>query len=889
MLGLKIKASDFNAFVAECDRDGSGELSIEELKELLQEEARRVADMEAQAEAARAAERKVHSPPKRLAMGIYSLVNTTACQTMLYLAFVIVFQLLTETLRLKEEYYLDKMFSETFLKPDVEIETQGVTFESIRRPADFYEFMNHIFIAGLMSNAGPFCGDVGPPGSFRSWSLLGSADLVGFKGGCNDDTWPDGQGAFSHAGASGWLVNEYAERMDQFDWTEGIVITQARVNSLPASQCHSPILDHCYPDSNGLGATQNKSAFGFNWTNPSSPLDMPFQWMSAEEAGVDPMVTSAHAASFRPIMPGGFISVIIPFFSNIFLAEERGLAADVTDYRSSLVSAGNGTPNFFCVRLSWDGRHLHQLCDPNSPSGQPGGRTTGAVRAAIEEFVNDMKRAHYIDVATRSVTIMLPITSNSIGVRSRVRVMLETVSTGAILPSYDTQTRVIREESVTAMSFWVWIAAGFCVFFIVLEGVEIVGEGPSSYFTNMWNVMDWLNFSLFFMVFSSLTTVKTQLENPPCSPLCESIGYKDDWESMATMRQGKTFLSLCVCIQLLKVIKFASALVPKMGLAPSVLSKALPDLVFFGIVFAISMVAFSAMFYVALGPVMVDFNDNTASFISLGRALFGDFDIDDIMNNSSGYLNAVLFLAYLFVAVFILLSMFFAILGESQANLRDDERDARKAGEAVEEYGVFVEAYELGKRVLTKVPVAGERFKEAQRRKKEMADQALAAAAPGPSPMERMEARQLELTDLLTDLRARMDDLSSQVGQIGGGAPTKTCSKLAKVGARDAGELNEVMPLLQSIASALAVPTKSSGSRSRPHRAKGGNGKPVAQGGKGDKRTTSELATEDPYSSAIHRKHGDHGGGRPRELRSPGNEASLKSKHSSSAAKLLEA
>ena len=37
---------------------------------------------------------------------------------------------------------------------------------------------------------------------------------------------------------------------------------------------------------------------------------------------------------------------------------------------------------------------------------------------------------------------------------------------------------------------------------------------------------------------------------------------------------------------------------------------------------------------------------------------FGDFDIDEIMDNSSGYLNAILFLGYLFVAVFIMLSMF---------------------------------------------------------------------------------------------------------------------------------------------------------------------------------------------------------------------------------------
>ena len=52
--------------------------------------------------------------------------------------------------------------------------------------------------------------------------------------------------------------------------------------------------------------------------------------------------------------------------------------------------------NYFCVRLSWNGDHIHQLCDPNV-GGMLGGRTTGLVRAATEEFWNDLKRAHFID------------------------------------------------------------------------------------------------------------------------------------------------------------------------------------------------------------------------------------------------------------------------------------------------------------------------------------------------------------------------------------------------------------------------------------------------------------------------------------------------------------
>ena len=58
---------------------------------------------------------------------------------------------------------------------------------------------------------------------------------------------------------------------------------------------------------------------------------------------------------------------------------------------------------------------------------------------------------------------------------------------------------------------------------------------------------------------------------------------------MSTIRDGKFYLSLCVCIQLLKIIKFTSALIPKMDLAPLVLKKALADLIFFGFVTLISL------------------------------------------------------------------------------------------------------------------------------------------------------------------------------------------------------------------------------------------------------------------------------------------------------------
>ena len=101
-------------------------------------------------------------------------------------------------------------------------------------------------------------------------------------------------------------------------------------------------------------------------------------------------------------------------------------------------------------------------------------------------------------------------------------------------------------------------------------------------------------------------------------------------------------------MQWLKLIKFINGFVPKMSLATSVLSHGLGDLAMFTAFFCFTIFAFAQMFYIQLGPYLDDYNDMPSSFVSLFGSLFGDFDIDAIMNNSSDYINAVLLMVYLF-------------------------------------------------------------------------------------------------------------------------------------------------------------------------------------------------------------------------------------------------
>ena len=167
-----------------------------------------------------------------------TIANSVILQTALYVSYVAIFQLLTETLRLKEEYHFDKLIADTFI--DNYFDSAHNTFQSMRRPADFYEWGNNVLIPGLFSNAGPCAREVGAAGHFSSaTSRSAPTDVAGamLAKGCNDDAWPDGGGSFHLESATAWSVGEVLENLDVLDWSDGLIIKQARVSPLSAQHC----------------------------------------------------------------------------------------------------------------------------------------------------------------------------------------------------------------------------------------------------------------------------------------------------------------------------------------------------------------------------------------------------------------------------------------------------------------------------------------------------------------------------------------------------------------------------------------------------------------------------------------------------------------------------
>ena len=345
---------------------------------------------------------------------VLDVLNSTSLQAVFFVGLVANFFALSDTMRIPQEFYLDKIVTDRLI--DNHFDASHNTLRTVRRIADIYEWGNRVLWPGLLADSPGACGEA--VGAEPGYSYSDASAARTANASCNAMRWPDGDGVFHVDGATPYTVGELVQRMDQFDWTEGVRIWQARTS---ASECvDTEQLGECYPE---LGYDPGGAEpYGYNHSHPTEPLAAPFTWLSPEALGASPLgVSSANALSMKTYASGGFVALVIPFFSDTFLPYEEGTADQLIDFRDHRVTTSNGrNASYHCVRTSTNGIFLRQECDPGT-NGDGSGVLTGAVRRHIERFWNDLKRAHFIDSRTRTVTVTLQLKSNHVGVRCACR------------------------------------------------------------------------------------------------------------------------------------------------------------------------------------------------------------------------------------------------------------------------------------------------------------------------------------------------------------------------------------------------------------------------------------------------------------------------------------
>merc|ERR1719506_999684 len=176
-----------------------------------------------------------------------------------------------------------------------------------------------------------------------------------------------------------------------------------------------------------LSSAISKESFGYNWTEGfnDQPLTDPYVYMTAQELGSNSQgqESASTTATYNSLPTDGFVAVLIPFFSPVLLPDQEGRApGEVIDHREYAynVSRGAAPANYFCLRMSSNGRAVRQICDPNDEAG----RTTGEVKAKVHEFWMEMKQRRFIDPQTRVLSFTLPVRANHAKVVTRLTIML---------------------------------------------------------------------------------------------------------------------------------------------------------------------------------------------------------------------------------------------------------------------------------------------------------------------------------------------------------------------------------------------------------------------------------------------------------------------------------
>ena len=142
MIGIKATPEEVDDFYEKYDLNQDGSLSLDEILILIRAASDEM-DRRARRSPTPTPALETVSPGRRLFQILftgfqrcYLLLSSSLPQTVLYFGFVIAVQMLTASLRLKEEYYLDKSFNDVLLSNVFDQDLNR--FENVRRPADVY-------------------------------------------------------------------------------------------------------------------------------------------------------------------------------------------------------------------------------------------------------------------------------------------------------------------------------------------------------------------------------------------------------------------------------------------------------------------------------------------------------------------------------------------------------------------------------------------------------------------------------------------------------------------------------------------------------------------------------------------------------------------------------
>ena len=287
--------------------------------------------------------------------------------------------------------------------------------------------------------------------------------------------------------------------------------------------------------------------------------------------------------------------------------------------------------------------------------------------------LQNLKENLWIDRPARAVITEFTIYNAGTNLFTVVTLVSEFPATGGLIAYVSLQTAKLYDYTKNYMFFVLScevVFLLFIVFFFFRECKHMYKSGPSAYFREFWN---WIEFGIVTFTFVAVClyvyralTIKDVVARVAEKPFkFKSFQFAAYWNELYTF-----FVAMVVCfatIKMNKLLRFNK----RMSLLASTLKHAYLPLAMFGIIFGIVFFAFTIMATLFFGQNVRGYRNFVSSLTSLLSLMLGKTNFSDLVRVNR-IVGPLFFFAFMFLVSMVLVNMFLSIIIDSFVVVKHD-------------------------------------------------------------------------------------------------------------------------------------------------------------------------------------------------------------------------
>ncbi|XP_066966747.1 polycystin-2-like protein 1 [Macrobrachium rosenbergii] len=283
----------------------------------------------------------------------------------------------------------------------------------------------------------------------------------------------------------------------------------------------------------------------------------------------------------------------------------------------------------------------------------------------IARIIDHLEEKEWLDKYTRAVFIELAVLNAYVNLFSRLSLVVEFSPTGLAFKSHQINTFQLYSY-VGPSAVWIIFCEVMVLVFIIIFFVRIfkkLRRQKKEYLQSFWNSLE-----LCKVILSIVAIVMYAMKNAYVKLTLGDIAAREgefmNFQRLALWNETFIYLISFVCfisiLECLHLLRFNV----KMSMLARTLRYCSAQMFTFSITFLTSFLAFVQFAYIAFSPGMGVYKNFITAIESMLGHLLGDIDLV-YMRDQYGWFGVSFYFTFIFVMTFIVLNMFFTILGDA--------------------------------------------------------------------------------------------------------------------------------------------------------------------------------------------------------------------------------